>query len=147
MHMKSTFSVYRMMLAVVLILYLRPATFAQGTLTPPDAPAPTMKTLDQIEPRVPLNSLPANGNALFTISLPGSYYLTTNVVIGAGVNAIAVLTNDVVIDLNGFTLFGTSSRVAIHTFGVNIGRIRIVHGQLSAGPAALISFLTGRRPI
>ena len=28
--------------------------FAQGSLTPPGAPAPTMKTLAQIEPRTPI---------------------------------------------------------------------------------------------
>jgi hypothetical protein len=41
---------------------------AQGSLTPPPgAPAPTMKTLDQIEARTPISSAP------FTISAPGSY--------------------------------------------------------------------------
>jgi hypothetical protein len=30
------------------------SAFAQGPLTPPGAPAPTMKTLDQVEPRIPL---------------------------------------------------------------------------------------------
>ena len=39
--------------------------FAQGSLTPPGAPAPTMKTLAQIEPRMPISSAP------FTISVPG----------------------------------------------------------------------------
>ena len=46
---------------------------AQGGLTPPGAPAPTMKSLAQIEPRTPISSVP------FTISTAGSYYLTTNV--------------------------------------------------------------------
>jgi hypothetical protein len=45
---------------------------AQGSLTPPGAPAPAMKTLAQIEPRTPIASAP------FTISAPGSYYLTTH---------------------------------------------------------------------
>jgi len=44
-----------------------PRAFAQGSLTPPGAPAPTMKSLDQIEPRTPISSLP------FTISSSGSY--------------------------------------------------------------------------
>jgi hypothetical protein len=33
-------------------LAVRPAAFAQGSLTPPGAPAPTMKTLDQVEARM-----------------------------------------------------------------------------------------------
>ena len=32
-----------------------PSVFAQGTLTPPGAPAPTMKTLDQVEIVKPLH--------------------------------------------------------------------------------------------
>ena len=50
----------------------RSTAFAQGALTPPGAPAPTMKSLAQIEPRTPISSVP------FTITQPGSYYLTTN---------------------------------------------------------------------
>lgn len=76
--------------------------FGQGALTPPGAPAPTMKTLDQIEPRAPLSSLPV------TISASGSYYLTTNLTGFSGTNGITVAANDVTIDLNGFSLSGVS---------------------------------------
>src|ERR1700722_17008335 len=44
------------------------SAFSQGSLTPPGAPAPTMLTLSQIEPRTPISSLP------FNITRPGSYY-------------------------------------------------------------------------
>jgi hypothetical protein len=71
--------------------------FAQGSLTPPGAPAPTMITLQQIEPRTPISSVP------FTITTPGSYYLTTNLYSPSG-NGITVSANDVTIDLNGFAL-------------------------------------------
>jgi Right handed beta helix region len=74
--------------------------FAQGSLTPPGAPAPTMKTLNQIEPRTPISSLP------FTISAPGSYYVTTNLTPGVNEDGIVVAADNVTIDLNGFTLFG-----------------------------------------
>jgi hypothetical protein len=50
-------------LALLASCILNPASLsAQGSLTPPGAPAPTMKTLTQIEPRTPISSLP------FTIS-------------------------------------------------------------------------------
>src|SRR5262245_25481316 len=80
------------------ILNSHPSTaFAQGALTPPGAPAPTMKTLAQIEPRTPISSAP------FTISSPGSYYLTTNVTVSTG-DAITITVNNVTLDLNGFTI-------------------------------------------
>ena len=34
--------------------------FAQATLAPPGAPTPTMSTLDQVEPRTPISSVPGN---------------------------------------------------------------------------------------
>ena len=106
------------------------STFAQGSLTPPGPPGPTLKTLQQVEPRTPLNTLAGDSSSLFIVNQPGSYYLTTNVVVGAGTNAIRIMTNDVVIDLNGFTLYGTPSRNAIGTGGPNLGRVRIHNGQL-----------------
>src|SRR5205823_3303512 len=103
---------------------------SQGNLTPPGPPAPNLKTLSQIEPRTPLNTIAGDSSALIIINQPGSYYLTTNVVAGVGTNAIRIITNDVVIDLNGFTLYGTSTRHAIQTFGPNVGRVRIHNGQI-----------------
>lgn len=57
-----------------------------------------MKTLAQVEPRTPISALP------FTISAPGSYYLTTNLV--ATFNGITISTNDVTVDLMGFSITG-----------------------------------------
>lgn len=67
-----------------------------GSLTPPGTPAPTMKTLDQVEPRKPISSLPYN------ITSPGSYYVTGNLQGGT----ISVMASGVTIDLCGFTLSG-----------------------------------------
>jgi parallel beta-helix repeat protein len=75
---------------------------AQGSLTPPGAPAPTMKTLQQVEPRTPISSAP------YTITASGSYYLTTNLVLGSFSPAIVVLASSVTIDLNGFTVVATN---------------------------------------
>ena len=79
---------------------LAPGVFGQGALTPPGAPAPTMKTLDQVEPRTPISALP------YTISSAGSYYLTTNLTTAVAVNGITVLASHVTIDLCGFAIIG-----------------------------------------
>jgi hypothetical protein len=58
-----------------------------------------MKSLDQIEARTPIGSLP------FAISTSGSYYLTGNLTFTAPTgDAIAISASDVTLDLNGFTL-------------------------------------------
>src|SRR5580698_4690509 len=72
---------------------------AQGSLTPPGAPGPTMKTLAQIEPRTPISSLP------FSITAPGSYYVTTNL---TGTAGITIASGSVTLDLHGFTLAGSA---------------------------------------
>lgn len=107
-------------------LYFPPATArAQGSLAPPGAPAPTMKTLQQIEPRTDVLTLPGNGNNLFIISQSGAYYLTTNLTGVASKNGISVQADNVTLDLNGFTLFGgvTNSQQAILVNGPHVAVI------------------------
>jgi hypothetical protein len=87
----------------ILVVSLRVMTvsmFAQGSLTPPAAPTPTMKSLDQIEPRTPISSLP------FNIANSGSYYLTKNVSV-SNADGIAISASNVNLDLNGFTISST----------------------------------------
>lgn len=81
------------------------AVLAQGNLTPPGPPAPTMKSLAQVEPRTPISSLP------FTINNPGSYYLTANLTGVSPTNGITVAANNVSVDLNGFALVGATGSV------------------------------------
>jgi hypothetical protein len=64
-----------------------------------------MKSLDQIEPRTPISAVP------FTISEPGSYYLTTNVTATVS-NAIVIVANGVTLDLSGFTISSTVANAA-----------------------------------
>jgi parallel beta-helix repeat protein len=99
--------------------------FAQGSLTPPGAPAPTMLTLNQIEPRTPVDAAHtgSGGSSEFLITQPGSYYLTTNVVGVSGENGINISANNVTLDLNGFSVQGISgvwSGVYIHAGYANV---------------------------
>jgi hypothetical protein len=86
--------------AIFVVGLLSPfAALSQGDLTPPGPPAPSMKTLAQVEPRIPISSLP------FAITNPGSYYLTANLT--GAVSGIAVQADFVSIDLAGFALMGS----------------------------------------
>ncbi len=88
--------------------------FSQGGLTPANAPDPTMKTLAQIEPRIPISSLP------FTVTKSGSYYLTTNLTVASG-SGITVNADDVSLDLGGWTLASSAgSSVGILSFSTNL---------------------------
>ena len=78
--------------------------YAQGPITPPGAPAAMMKTLDQVEPRIPISG------PTF-ISTSGSYYLTGNISVASG-NGIVVLAPDVTLDLNGFLISSATNQHA-----------------------------------
>jgi hypothetical protein len=67
-----------------------------------------MKTLDQIEPRIPINATntPGDGGTVFKITASGSYYLTGPVTGVSGKNGIAVTASNVTIDLCGYALNG-----------------------------------------
>src|SRR5262249_15640649 len=54
---------------------------------------------------------PGNATNAFIITQPGSYYLTGNVAVASG-SAIVIATNDVTLDLNGFTISSTASPAA-----------------------------------
>ena len=100
--MKTPLSLAARALALSTILYQPSTALAQGSLTPPGAPAPTMKTLDQIEARTPISAAP------YTITNPGSYYLTHSLTVSTG-DGIDINTNDVTLDLNGFTIRSTAA--------------------------------------
>ena len=107
---------------------------AQGPLTPPGSPAPTMKTLDQIESRTPVQSLAAA--APYSITQPGSYYLTGNITVGSG-NAVVINSDDVSLDLNGFTIrsnfIGGGHNGAAITATVDHARLSVRNGSIVSG--------------
>ena len=133
-------------LALAFAFILHPSSFilAQGSLTPPGAPAPTMKTLDQLEPRTPISS------AAFTISTSGSYYLTGNLTVASG-NAITISADQVTLDLNGFSISSTASPASGTAVLLSSARknITIKNGHIrgtatfTAGAFTVVGFLNG----
>ena len=136
---------------LALLLALTPALLhAQGSLTPPAGlPVASMKTLDQVEARKPIQSLAAS--APYTITQSGSYYLTGNITVSTNLSAIIVgdNVNDVTIDLNGFTIestlatAGTASAISFATSA----RITVRNGSIRSGTTitpAGVGSLTGR---
>jgi len=89
---------------------------AQGSLTPPGTPSPTMKTLEQVEPRTDLSTVAGDATYHHVISQSGSYYLSSNLAVtntsGIHINAVGVT-----LDLNGFEI----SRISgIGLYGIHI---------------------------
>ena len=96
-----------------LIVCSQLSALGQGPLTPAAAPAPTMKTLDQVEPRMPITNLP------FNVTQSGSYYLTGNLTGVAGQHGINISANQVTIDLMGFSLIGVPGSLnGIHSASI-----------------------------
>jgi parallel beta-helix repeat protein len=78
-----------------------------GDLNPPVGPvAPTMKTLQQVEPRTDVQTLAGTVTGTHYINAPGSYYLTDNILGEPGKNGIEIDASNVTLDLRSFALIG-----------------------------------------
>lgn len=112
---------------------------AQGDLTPPGAPAPELKTLEEVythtaaarssadtavrdaseakDPRTPISA----SDIPLTITSPGSYYLAEDIAITIpDVNGITIDSDNVFLDLNGFTLKGPGKSAGTSGSGIYV---------------------------
>lgn len=129
------------LLVLSTLVLLTVTVWAQGPLSPPGAPGQTMKSLAQIEPRTPIESLP------FTISAPGSYYLAGNLTGVSGNDGIVIQADNVSVDLMGFTLSGTSgAQSGIRVWGAYAG-IAIRNGFIRDWPYSGVDGATANRGV
>lgn len=138
--MKRSHRSHLWVLAVLAVAFAPHLAFAQGVLTPPGPPGPTMKTLDQIDThvdtasaakRIPINATttPGDANSVYIITQPGSYYMTGNLNGVGGKNGIKINSDNVTVDLNGFAVIGVAGSLdginsAKSNLGVRNGSIR-----------------------
>lgn len=121
--------------------------FAQGPLTPPPgAPAPLMKSLDQIEARTPLvagqEGVSINANGTIIISESGSYYLTENLTLtAASASGIVVQASHVTLDLNGFSLTHTTGAGG-DAVVITASNVTVLNGSIRGGTTVAGSTFT-----
>lgn len=90
------------------------ALLSAGPLDPPTGSvSSTYKTLSEVEPRIALSdtNTPGDADSVYRISQPGSYYLTGNVIGGAGKSGIQITSSEVTLDLNGYRVVGAQGSV------------------------------------
>jgi parallel beta-helix repeat protein len=115
---------------------------------PPGAVTSTAKPLSEVEPRIPIGPeyLQSVSNILYRIITPGSYYLTGNITGEAGKYGIVIFTNNVTIDLNGFTVQGVAGSLDGITVAAGTRNgIAILNGKVQGWGASGISLFGGSR--
>jgi parallel beta-helix repeat protein len=98
----------RTILSVCAFFFFIPGTVLYaGPLNPPAGPvASTYKTLTEVEPRTPVQSLAGSATAVHVIAQPGSYYLAGDIVVPAGKSGISIQAQNVTLDLGGLAIAG-----------------------------------------
>ena len=112
-----------LLLIVLVAMIAALATRAYGgPLDPPGTPGPTMKTLQQVEPRTPIVQPASAAGFPIQINAPGSYYFTENITGVFGKDGIVINADNVTLDLSGFTL--TTDERILFTVGITDNGIR-----------------------
>lgn len=114
----------RLAIAVGLLGSALSTSSQAGSLEPPGPPSPSMKTMLEVEPRIPLRNLFDSAPIQpLVIDESGSYYLTENILGLGGEFGIRINASNVRLDLNGHTVIGNNEVQeldGIKVFGSNV---------------------------
>ncbi len=120
-------------LPVCLAIVIAGAWLARaGDMNPPVGPVgPTMKDLDDVEPRTAIRN-PSDPFEGIVIDAPGSYYLAEDVQARPGQHGIWIKKPNVTLDLNGFTVYGNVEVLSLTGIRLEPAahRVRIRNGTI-----------------
>lgn len=106
---------------------------SQAKLQPPSGSITgTMKTLNEVEPRTPVNErfVGSNASALFVIDAPGSYFLPDDIAVGPNKIGIHIKAAPVTLDMMGHTINGFDSSLDLIIVDPLADRVVIKDGTL-----------------
>ncbi|NUQ67479.1 MAG: right-handed parallel beta-helix repeat-containing protein [Phycisphaerales bacterium] len=104
-----------------------------GPLNPPGGPiTSTYKTINEVEPRLPIDSnyAPGDADAVFKISSSGSYYATGSVTIFGARAYLEIAASNVTVDLNGFRISGSAGTIDGIFIAPGVTNVRIRNGSV-----------------
>ena len=137
---ENTTTVKTAAMAVIAALIMVTSVYA-GDLEPsaPPAAGGTMKTLDEVEPRIPIHA----DDLPMTITESGSYYFTESIEYAAGNTPITIEANDVTVDLMGYTLKGPDSG---YSYGIKLSEcsnVEVRNGTVRDFYRGITTYSTG----
>ena len=126
----------RMTLVLASVLTGASCLVAAGPVEPPAGPVgPTMKTLDEIEPAIPIgpDTTPGDEDSMYKITSSGRYYLTGNIIATEAGKRVIEVQASASIDLNGYVIKAANHDVGTLIWSNGLSKQRVHNGIIEPG--------------